>query len=345
MIEIIVVAIFVILVALGIFHFLSDGDTTTAILGIITSQFVKKAKSQSTRNEMGNEPRKFGIGIGGILIILFVIAVFVWMTMVTVVPAGYVGVKDTFGNVDKDVLLSGIHLKSPFTSVIPMSIQTQTYLDYDGKSDVATIVGLSNEGLSVTMGIAANYHLDPSKAVDVYKQVGKNYESVILNNPVHSVPRDLISKYEVKTLYSAGISGTPDRLKIETELATGIQDSINRVGVKDSIYIEQVYIRTIDPPEAIKNAIAAKLKSEQERDQERFEVQKMEITAEKMRAEGRGIADRNKLITESLTPEYIAWYTVEMMKAHPGATYFIPIDSSGRVNPNIVIPVAGDTKV
>ena len=31
--------------------------------------------------------------------------------------------------------------------------------------------------------------------------------------------------------------------------------------------------------------------------------------------------------------------TIEMQKAHTGATYFIPTDSSGRANPSIVLPI------
>jgi prohibitin 1 len=341
------------LIAFGyaMFHIITDGEITkvilrfiVSILRFIVSQFVKKTKSQSTRNEMSNEPSKFGIGVGGVLIILFSIAIFVWMTMVTVVPAGYVGVKDTFGSVEKDVLPSGIHLKSPFTSIHPMSIQTQKYMDY-GSADVATIQGLSNEGLAVSMGIAVNYHLDPSKASDVYKSVGEKYENVILVNPIHSVPRDVIAQYDAKTLYSASAPGSADRVKVESQLFEGISASVNKVGVKDAVAIEQVYIRNIDLPQQLKDAISNKLTAEQQIQQKEFDVKKQEKEADRMRAEAQGIADANKIIADSLSPSYLEWYTIEMMTKHTGATYFIPIDSNGRVNPNIVIPVAGDTKI
>jgi len=336
-------------------HWLSDGDTTVGLLKLIVRAIrfvglcfgitILKTKEEVMRDsrisgDVKVKNSRGSINIGGVIILLIIAVIFGWFLMVAQVPAGSVGIKDSFGNVDDDVLQPGLHLKLPWTMVVPMSVQTQLYYDYFGKSDVATIVGLSNEGLSVTMGISANYRMNPSKAVEVYKRVGKEYQNTILVNPIHSVPRDLISKYEVKTLYSAGQAGSPDRLKIESELTNGIQTSVDNVGVKDSITIEQVYIRTIDPPEVIKNAIASKLKSEQERDQERFEVQKMEITAEKMRVEGKGIADRNKEISDSLTPQYIAWYTVEMMKSRTGDTYFIPVDQSGKPNPQLVIPVA-----
>jgi prohibitin 1 len=344
MFEIIVMIFIGFLAVLGLLHFLSDGDTTTAILGFIASQFVKKAKSQSTRNEMSNESHKFGIGVGGVLMVLLVIAIIVWTTMVTVVPAGYVGVKNTFGNVDKTLLPSGIHLKLPYTMVIPMSIQTQKYMDY-GTSDVATIQGLSNEGLPVSMGIAVNYHLDPSKAADVYVSVGEKYENIILVNPIHSVPRDVIAQYDVKTLYSASAPGSADRVKVESQLFDGIRSGVNKVGVSDAVVIEQVYIRNIDLPQQLKDAISNKLTAEQKIQEKEFKVREQEKESDRMRAEAHGIADANAIVAGSLTPAYLEWYTIEMMSKHQGATYFIPIDSNGRVNPNIVIPVAGDTKV
>jgi prohibitin 1 len=342
MLELIVIAAMIGLAMVSFFHWVSDGDTTKTIIRFIASQFEKKPKRDGMYND--NEPRKFGIGAGGIIILLILAAIFVWVTMVAVVPAGYVGVKDTFGVVDKDVFQSGIHLKSPFTGVIPMSIQTQKYMDY-GAADVAKIDGLSNEGLPVSMGIAVNYHLDPTKASDVYKSVGEKYENVILVNPIHAVPRDIIAQYDVKTLYSASAPGSPDRVRVEGQLFDGIGASVNRVGVKDAVVIEQVYIRNIDLPQTLKDAISNKLKMEQEIAQKNFEVQKQEKESDRMRAEAQGIADANKIIANSLTPSYLEWYTIEMMKMHSGATYFIPIDSNGRVNPNIVIPVAGDAKV
>jgi prohibitin 1 len=277
------------------------------------------------------------------LAIIAVLILFVCAGMlIAVVPAGSVGVSDTFGNVDPNYLPSGLHIKAPWTNIESMSVQTQKYMDY-GTTDVATISGLSNEGLPVTMGVAVNYHLNPDKAVDVYKRVGANYASVILVNPIHAVPREVIAQYDVKTLYSAGVPGSPDRVKVEGQLFDGIKNGVNKVGVSDAVTVEQVYIRNIDLPQSLKDAISNKLKMEQEIAQKDFEVQKQIKESDRMRAEAQGIADANKIIADSLSPSYLEWYTIEMMKAHNGATYFIPIDANGRANPQIVVPVAGNS--
>ena len=256
----------------------------------------------------------FGIGAIVILIIM------VFMGCFTTIPAGNVGIADTFGVVDSNVLQPGLHFKFPWTGVTMMSGQTQKYIDY-GSGDVATITALSNEGLSVSMAIAVNYHLDTTKATEVYKRVGPNYQSVVMVNPIHAVPRDIISKYDVKTLYSASQPGSADRAKIETELYEGIQAGINNGGVKDSVVIEQVFIREIKLPQTLMDSIAMKLSMEQQIAQKQFEVQKQDAESNRMRSEAQGIADANKIISGSLTETYLQWYWIESMKSNPKTIY------------------------
>jgi prohibitin 1 len=276
------------------------------------------------------------VGVFAIVIVIVMVITGCFFT----VPAGNVGVTDTFGVVGDTVSQPGLHLKFPWTGVTSLSGQTQKYMDY-GSTDTSTITALSNEGLSVSMAIAVNYHLDTTKATEVYKRVGPAYQNIVMVNPIHAVPRDIISKYDVKTLYSASQPGSADRAKIENELYEGIQSGINKGGVKDSIVIEQVFIREIKLPQTLMDSIASKLSMEQQIAQKQFEVQKQEAESNRMRAEARGIADANKIIANSLTQSYLEWYSIEMMKSHPGATYFIPISSNGRYTPEPVLPVDG----
>lgn len=291
---------------------------------------------------MKNDDAKgeFIILAGAFIIIVFFGLFF--LGLFTSVPAGNVGVADTFGVVDENPWQPGLHIKAPWTGVTMFSGKTEKYMDY-GTSDVATITALSNEGLSVSMGIAVNYHLDTTKAPEVYRKIGPNYQSVVMVNPIHSVPRDIISKYDAKTLYSASIPGSPDRAKIESELYNGISNGINNVGVKDSVVVEQVFIRNIDLPQSLKDSIASKLQMEQDIAKKEFEVKKQEMESNRMRVEAQGIADANKIIANSLTGSYLQWYSIEMMKSHSGATYFIPIGSNGVYTPNPVLPIDTDT--
>ena len=276
---------------------------------------------QKFDNESARGEGLFLFGVGAIIILI----IMALMGCFTTIPAGNVGVSDTFGVVSNDVYQPGLHFKFPWTHVAMMSGQTQKYMDY-GSGDVATITALSNEGLSVSMAIAVNYHLDTTKATEVYKRVGPNYQSIVMVNPIHAVPRDIISKYDVKTLYSASQPGSADRAKIENELYTGIQNGINNGGVKDSIVIEQVFIREIKLPQSLMDSIASKLSMEQQIAQKQFEVQKQDAESNRMRSEARGIADANQIISGSLTDTYLQWYWIESMKSNP-KTIYVPANN------------------
>lgn len=274
-------------------------------------------------------------GFAKFLLVLFAgfILIAVLLTLIVIVPAGNVGVKDTFGSVDSDVLQPGLHLKGPFTNVIMFSTQTQKYLDTGtpGQNDVATITALSNEGLAVTMEIAITYHIDPSHAPELYKTVGVDYQSVIMKQPIHSVPRDIISKYDAKTLYSAvsnQSADNTDRVKIEQELFNGISKGVLKDnGSGRGIVIEYAFIRSIDLPKNLKDAITQKLQTEQAIQQKDFEVQVAKKEAERKVAEAHGIAEANQIISSSLTDQYLKWYWVENEKDNPSAIYVVSGDN------------------
>lgn len=216
-------------------------------------------------------------------------------------------------------------MKIPWTYVYPMSVRSQTYQEEAPYPEQITIQALSNEGLQVTMGFTPVYHLNSDAAVPIYKNIGPQYQSVALLTPIHSVPRDVISKYDVKTLYSASLGATAHRLLIEKELLTGIQDKVQKWG----IVIELVGIRNIDFDPALKISISQKLQMEQAIAQKNFEVTVAEKEADRKIAEARGIAESNRIISGSLTPNYLRWYWIEALKETEGPTYYIPVGSDG----------------
>lgn len=243
-------------------------------------------------------------------------------TAIVIVPAGTVGVKDTFGVVSDTVFQPGLHLKLPWTAVHPMSTRTTKYAETE---DVIVIDALSNEGLKVSMGIAVNYRAVPNATPELYKTVGLDYASIILKQPVHSVPRDIISQYDAKTLYSAGQSeDNPNRAKIEQELYDGISDGMAERG----IIVERVWIRNIQLPPTVTGAIEAKLKMEQEIAQKEFEVFKEKAEADRKIAEANGIAESNRIISHSLTSEYLKWYWLQNLQNHQSTAY-IQMGSDG----------------
>src|SRR5690349_2239143 len=86
---------------------------------------------------------------------------FFYVFMITTIPAGYVGIKEYFGKVESGYLEPGIHIVSPFVSIIKMDTRTQ-------KADEEGIIP-SKEMLSMTLKTSINYHIDTARASEIYK--------------------------------------------------------------------------------------------------------------------------------------------------------------------------------
>jgi prohibitin 1 len=296
-----------------------------AVIGIILTIFICLfiLPIVMRGSKMSDEQKAVKIFIVGFILVFGII---LSVMSIVAISAGTVGVKDTFGNVDNDVLQPGLHLKNPLTGVIEFSTKTQKYLE--GNSDVVTITALSNEGLTVSMGIAVNYHIAPPMAPTLYKTVGENYPDIIMKQPIHSVPRDIISKYDARTLYSAGKSAdNPDRAKIEQELYDGISNGLITDGKSRGVIIENVYIRNIALPDTVTKSIENKMKTDQEIETIKLEVLKAEQGAKVKIAEAHGVAESNRIIANSITQQYLQWYWVENQKTNPNVIYVVPSDN------------------
>ena len=80
----------------------------------------------------------------------------------------------------------------------------------------------SSEGLIVHLDVSVLYHLDATKAPEVYRSIGLNYESVLVTPNVRSAVREVTSSYEAKALYS------PEREKMSSEINQHVHDRSSR---------------------------------------------------------------------------------------------------------------------
>lgn len=211
----------------------------------------------------------------------------------TTIPAGHVGVKDFFGSVSPSTLLPGIRLVLPFTRVVKMTIQTQEMKE---QADVP-----SKEGLILNLEVSLLYQLDPAKAVDIYKTVGKDFSATIVEPQFRSAIREITASYEAKALYSA------ERERIAKE----IFDLFRRLASERGIIVQQVLLRKIGLPPVVANAIQEKLRREQEAEQMKFVLQKEEQEAERKRIEAQGIADFQKIVAQGISAQLLEWKGIE----------------------------------
>jgi regulator of protease activity HflC (stomatin/prohibitin superfamily) len=212
---------------------------------------------------------------------------------VTVVPAGHVGVKDFLGRVSPNALPAGIHVVFPFTRVHKMSIQTQEVKE--------TAEVPSKEGLVMDLEGSLLFRLDPAKAAEVYRTVGKNYQEVMVYPQIRSAIREITASYEAKALYSAA----------REQIARETFELFRKMTTGRGIIAEAVLLRKIGLPALVANAIQEKLKREQEAEQMKFVLQKEQQEAERKRIEAQGIADFQRIVAQGISAQLLEWKGIE----------------------------------
>ena len=261
----------------------------SVIVSIVAFFLWRSAQSKLTSER--NIAYRTTANVTGLVSMLF--AVIAGTQVFTVVPAGNVGVVDFFGVVSENTLKSGINFVNPLARVIKFTVQTQELKEV---MDVP-----SKEGLTVALEISAIYHLNPEKAAEVYKMIGPDYISKILEPQFRSVARGVTAGFDAKALYTS-----------EREmLAQLILREIEKIVEPRGITVEATPLRRVGLPAGLQVAIESKLRAEQESQQMQFVLQKERQEADRKRIEAQGVSDFQNIIARSLSQQVLTWKGIE----------------------------------
>ena len=231
----------------------------------------------------------------------FVAIAFAVFQLITVVPAGTVGVVDFLGNVSDNTLKAGVNFVNPMARVIKFSVKTQEIKE--------TMNVPTHEGLSIQLEISLLFRLNPDMANKIYKTVGPNYASIILQPQFRSVVRDVTARYDAKALYTGS----------REKLADEIKNAIDKLVGPRGISIEAAALRQIVLPARLTTAIEEKLKADQESQRMEFVLQKEKQEAERKRIEAKGIADFQTIVSEGINEQLLKWKGIEATEKLAGS--------------------------
>jgi regulator of protease activity HflC (stomatin/prohibitin superfamily) len=240
-----------------------------------------------TPNMAGGFLRGFGLLLAAIFILILL------FSSIARVPTGHVGVLTMFGRVTGDVLPEGMHLVNPFKTNNVMSVQTQTM------KETATVP--SNEGLIMTLDTSLLFRLDPSRAAEVYQKVGPMYIERVVEPNLRSVIRAVTSMHTANALYSS------ERDKVAAQMYSELATELTKRG----IIVENILLRDITLPLALKQSIEAKQQAEQESLAMSFRLQKETQEAQRKRIEAQGIRDFQQIVAQGISPQLLEWKGIE----------------------------------
>jgi regulator of protease activity HflC (stomatin/prohibitin superfamily) len=222
------------------------------------------------------------------------------------IDAGHVGVKKLFGKVQDDVLNSGLHFINPVMDVVKMDIKTMNYTmsgvqDEGHKSNDDAIRVLTADGLEVTIDLSVLYRVVPNDAPKLLSQTGEDYEDKIVRPITRTRIRDNAVYYDAVALYST------KRDEFQQRIFRTIEEDFKKRG----LLLENLLVRNITLPQSVKTAIELKINAEQEAQKMQFVLQKEKQEAERKRVEAQGIADYQRIISESLTDRQLQYESIK----------------------------------
>ncbi len=190
-----------------------------------------------------------------------------------IIPAGQVGIKVLFGEVDPAPLREGLNvLWNPLYDVVVMDARVHKHT---ARYDAA-----SKDLQAVHVEMVLNYRLIPDRAPEVYKGIGLGYSGVIIDPAAQEV-----LKGQTATHNAAEI------LLRRAAIKSDIQKDLTIWLAKYGIELKEAALANIRFDPNYEKAIEAKQIEEQKAEQKRYELIQAQRQAEIVAAQAKGKGD------------------------------------------------------
>jgi regulator of protease activity HflC (stomatin/prohibitin superfamily) len=179
---------------------------------------------------------------------------------------------------------------------------------------------LTADQLSITVDASYRYRVRPDQAVDLFLVVG---DMQAVNQYVYTTYRTAL-RDAIAELTGTQILST-ERLGIATRVEELMDEELGQKGIQ----VVRFFVREIQPPPAVRQAIELKLQREQEVQAQKFQTEIVMEQAEQKRQEALGIRDAQDIIGQSLTPSYLSYFymqTLQVVGASEGNVIIAPTE-------------------
>ena len=277
----------------------------------------------SSKNINVNASKSILFGILGLVIIIVVTA-----ASVQIVDAGYRGVLLHWNAVDTNVspLDEGLHFVVPFQdTVVPIEVRTLKF--------VKDTSSASKDLQTVKTEVTVNYRPAPNSVNTLFKEVGLEYESRIIQPTVEEVVKQITARYNAEELITK-------RPQVKGDIE---QEITKRLSVYN-INTDVISITNFEFSSLFDRAIEFKVEAEQKALKAENDLIRIEVEARQLAAQAEGLAAANiaeaqgeaeaiKIINQALAenPNYLEWLKTQEWDGRlplvigEGATPFITV--------------------
>ncbi len=266
-------------------------------------------------------------GMRNAVLVLVVALVAVFIAPVAVVPAGGRGVMTTFGSPRNELYEPGLHFRWPIAQTMhTMNVQIQKG---EGEGDAA-----SKDLQSVHTKVAINYHLEPSYAVEAFKNIGPSTDVAaerIIMPATHEAVKAVTARFTAEELITR-------RTEVRDAIAVLLKEKMARHGLA----LDEFNLINFAFSKSFSDAIENKVKAEQQKQQAERDLQRLQVEAQQKIVGARAEAESLALQRQQITAELLALRRIENERAaiakwdgklpqvSGGATPFINIERAAK---------------
>ncbi len=230
------------------------------------------------------------IAIAAAVILLLVI---VGANSFASVPTGFVGVRTQFGAVVGKELAPGLQMKIPF-------IQTIEIMDCRTQKIEADANAASKDLQNISSKIAVNFSVNPELAVELYKQIGSNYKSVIIDPAVQEVVKMITAQFTAEEIITK-------RSDVSMKMTALLTEKIANEGIN----VEAFNVINFDFSEEFNKAIENKQIAQQQALKAEQDLNRIKIEAEQKTVQAKAEAEALKLQKQEITADLLELRRIE----------------------------------
>jgi regulator of protease activity HflC (stomatin/prohibitin superfamily) len=244
----------------------------------------------------GMAGRPAGGAIRAVALFLAAIGVaFVLFSGVVVIEPGQVGVRHAFGYVDPKPLLPGVRFVPPWSQVERYSTREEQYPSAGREAE--TIPALSREQMGMNVDVAVRWQIDPQDAPRIFTEIGSEDQihNVVLN-AIRGGVRDGMVQYTINDVQQRDKIAEAMELRTDSALITRPRTGGGAFRIAK---LTAFFLRNLEPPPQVVQAINNKIAQEQQIETERHRVEVARLQSEQQRLLNQ------TLTSEALTKQYL----------------------------------------
>lgn len=208
------------------------------------------------------------------------------------IGAGERGIKTRFGAVVATVE-QGLYFKTPFIdSVHVMDVKTRTLHFENG--ELGQLSGASRDLQDVSIGVAVNYHVDPTKVSTIFATYTstENFENSVIGPMIKTVVKSVTAQYTAEEIVTK-------RAEINEKISTTLTDQLQS---KDAV-LEGFAITNFDFSQAFAQAIETKVTAVQNAEAQKNKLEQVKYEAQQTIETAKATAEAQRISSAALAAQ------------------------------------------